>query len=76
MLYHEATFLHQDKILAKRTGHTTAKQAATIARDAEVGRLVLGHFSSRYRDLQPLHREAKEVFSNTVLASDNLVIEL
>ncbi len=76
LLYHEATFLHQDKILAKRTGHTTAKQAATIARDAEVGRLVLGHFSSRYRDLQPLHREAKEVFSNTVLASDNLVIEL
>jgi ribonuclease Z len=71
LLYHEATFLHDLKDLAKRTSHTTAKQAATIARDARVGKLLLGHFSSRYRDLTPILSEAKDVFDSTVLVSDN-----
>ena len=73
LLYHEATFAHELKDLAKRTSHTTAKQAATIARDAEVGQLLLGHFSSRYKDLTPLLDEAKAVFENTVLVRDNAV---
>ncbi len=71
LLYHEATFLHELKDLAKRTGHTTAKQAATIARDAEVGQLLLGHFSSRYRDLSVFEAEAQSVFENSVLVTDN-----
>ncbi|MBS2210866.1 ribonuclease Z [Carboxylicivirga mesophila] len=76
LLYHEATFLHELKDLAKRTGHTTAKQAAVIARDADVGQLLLGHFSSRYKDVSLFENEAKEVFLNTTLVSDNTVIEL
>lgn len=76
LLYHEATFLHELKDLAKRTGHTTAKQAATIARDAEVGTLLLGHFSSRYRDKQAFKSEAQEIFANTILVSDNQVFEI
>jgi len=71
ILYHEATFAHELKDLAKRTSHTTAKQAATIARDAEVGQLLLGHFSSRYKDLTPLLKEAKAVFDNAILVRDN-----
>jgi len=76
LLYHEATFAHELKDLAKRTSHTTAKQAATIARDAEVGQLLLGHFSSRYKNLTPLEQEAKAVFENMVLVSDNEVYEV
>ncbi|MCU4156883.1 ribonuclease Z [Carboxylicivirga sp. A043] len=76
LLYHEATFLHELKDLAKRTSHTTAKQAATIARDARVGKLLLGHFSSRYRDLTPILDEAKGIFEPTVLVSDNQTFEV
>jgi ribonuclease Z len=76
LLYHEATFLHELKDLAKRTSHTTAKQAATIARDANVGQLLLGHFSSRYRDLKPFEEEARSVFDNAILVNDNMTIEV
>ncbi|WP_439183235.1 ribonuclease Z [Carboxylicivirga taeanensis] len=76
LLYHEATFLHELKVLAKRSGHSTARQAATIARDAGVGQLLLGHFSSRYRDLSVFKEEAKEVFENVHVVSDNQVYEL
>lgn len=76
LLYHEATFLHELKDLAKKTSHTTAKQAATIARDAEVGKLLLGHFSSRYKDLSPIEKEAKAIFEKSVLVNDNDVFEL
>jgi ribonuclease Z len=71
LLYHEATFLHQLKDLAKSTGHTTAKQAATIANDANVGKLLIGHFSSRYHNLKPLLDEARQEFPNTELGLDN-----
>lgn len=67
LLYHESTFLSDLKDLADYTGHSTAKEAATIARDAEVGRLILGHFSNRYNDLNVLLEEAKLVFKNTIL---------
>ncbi len=76
LLYHEATFGHELKDLAKSTSHTTAKQAATIARDANVGKLLLGHFSSRYRDLKPLEEEAKAVFEKTVMVKDNDVFTI
>ncbi|TRX70956.1 ribonuclease Z [Carboxylicivirga sp. M1479] len=76
LLYHESTFLHELKDLAKRTSHSTAKQAATIARDAEVKHLLLGHFSSRYKDVSPLAEEAKEIFAKTTLVKDNQTFEL
>ncbi len=71
LLYHEATFLHALKDLAKSSSHTTAKQAAIIAKDANVGKLLIGHFSSRYKDLTPLKKEAMAVFGNVDLALDN-----
>lgn len=68
LLYHEATFLHEMLPRAKETFHTTALQAATIAQKAEVHQLMIGHYSARYKDLQPLLDEAKTVFSNTILS--------
>lgn len=70
LLYHEATFLHADADRAEKTGHSTARQAATIAKAAGVGQLAIGHYSSRYIDLMPLLEEAQDVFPNTLLAMD------
>ncbi len=67
VLYHEATFLHELKEMADYTGHTTALEAARIARKANVGKLILGHFSNRYHDLNVFTDEAREVFDNTFL---------
>jgi ribonuclease Z len=68
LLYHEATFL-KDKIgRAEETFHSTASQAATIAKKANVKRLIIGHFSARYKNLYPLLDEAREVFAETTLA--------
>jgi ribonuclease Z len=68
LLYHEATFAEEMKPRAKETFHCTAKEAAAIAKLANAKKLIIGHFSARYRDLEPLLSEAKEVFPNTVLA--------
>lgn len=70
LLYHEATFAHNLLDLARQTGHTTAHQAATVAKDAGVGQLVIGHFSSRYKDVTPLLTEAKRVFPCSFAAND------
>jgi ribonuclease Z len=70
LLYHEASFANSDAEQAAPRGHSTAEQAATIAHKAEVGQLLLGHFSGRYKDLSVLHEEAKAVFSNTLLAEE------
>ena len=76
LLYHEATFLDSHENLAKKTMHSTAKQAAKIAKLAQVKRLVLGHFSSRYKDKNQFIIEAKSVFDSVELASDGKVIQL
>ena len=68
MLYHESTFLEEHRDRANSTYHSTAKQAAEIALKAEVGRLLLGHFSIRYKELEPLEEEAKTVFDNSSVA--------
>ncbi len=68
LLYHEATFTEEMKERASHTMHSTAKQAASIAKAASVGKLILGHFSIRYEDLTPLLNEAKEVFLSTELS--------
>jgi ribonuclease Z len=65
LLFHEATFSERDKKLAKQTQHSTAAQAATLAKLAGVKELLIGHFSSRYKDVLLLENEAKEIFKNT-----------
>ncbi|MDQ3072483.1 MAG: ribonuclease Z [Bacteroidota bacterium] len=70
LLYHEATFMHNLIDKAEYTMHSTAKQAATVARDANAGKLLVGHFSSRYKDLNALLIEARSVFLNTYLAEE------
>ncbi len=64
ILYHESTFTEDMKQRAKDTYHSTAKQAAEIAKQAEVGQLLLGHFSARYKELDVFEQEASEIFAN------------
>ena len=68
LLYHEATFLHELLERATQTYHCTALQAAQLAKDAEVSRLLIGHFSARYKELDPLLIEAQSIFKETELA--------
>lgn len=75
-LYHEATFLHELLERAQETYHTTAQQAGEIAREAGVGKLFIGHYSSRYRDIKPLQEEASVQFQNTLAVEDGMVIHL
>ena len=75
-LYHEATFLHDLKERAVETFHSTALEAAKVAQIANVERLIIGHFSSRYRETELLEMEAKSVFPNTQAAFDGLKIIL
>ncbi len=70
LLYHEATFLHELEEWAGTVLHSTARQAATIALKAGVKKLVIGHFSTRYKALDPLLAEARAVFPETELAFD------
>jgi len=76
LLYHEATFLKDDEKRAKSTYHSTTKQAALIAKEAEVGQLLIGHFSARFHDLSSHLNEAREVFPNTELAEDGKVFTI
>ena len=68
MLYHEATFLTEIELKATNTFHATAGQAAQLAKDAKAGKLLIGHFSARYKDLSPLQDEARKTFKNSYLA--------
>jgi ribonuclease Z len=76
LLYHEATFSDEGKKRAKETGHSTSRQAAEIAQAAGVKKLILGHFSHRYKTLDGLLNEAKEVFPNTELVYDGAVYHI
>jgi len=76
LLYHEATFLSDRKDLAKKTKHSTTKQAAKIAKEANVNQLVLGHYSGRYKDISLFKKEAQEVFKNTELAEPGKVFSV
>jgi ribonuclease Z len=70
LLFHEATFAAKDEKLARETMHSTAQQAATIAKNAKVHKLLIGHFSSRYKDHSLLVSEARTVFKNTEGVND------
>jgi ribonuclease Z len=76
LLYHEATFLDEMRDRATVTHHSTAYQAGLLARQAQVRRLLIGHFSSRYRDLTPLLLEARAVFEFVELAVEGAVFEV
>lgn len=76
LLYHEATFLHELQARAAQTFHSTARQAAQLARLAGVSRLLIGHFSSRYKDLQPLLDEAQAIFPDTSLALEGTTFDV
>jgi len=70
ILYHEATFKHDMLDRAKATFHTTAQQAATLAKNANVKQLILGHFSQRYGETTEIEEEAKSTFENTKCVED------
>ena len=76
VIYHEATFAHELEERAKATFHSTAIQAAQVAVSAGAGKLVIGHFSSRYTDAEVLAEEARTVFPNTEKAVEGLVVEV
>ncbi|MFO7657672.1 MAG: ribonuclease Z [Bacteroidales bacterium] len=76
LLYHEATFLDKEKKLARLTMHSTAMQAATIAKEAGAGTLIIGHFSSRYDDTSELLDEARAMFGNTLPAEEGRVYDV
>jgi len=75
VLYHESTFLEQHERLAEPTKHSTAKQAANIAKQANVETLILGHYSTRYNNLNDFKTEAQTIFGNVELAEDGKVFE-
>lgn len=76
LLYHEATFTMHDESRAKETLHSTAQHAATIAQKAGVKKLLIGHFSARYKDLTLLLEEAQKTFGNTLLAQEGEVYSI
>jgi ribonuclease Z len=75
ILYHETTFLESEADKAKKTMHSTAKQAALIANAANVKQLILGHYSTRYSSIDLFQQEAEVIFPNTLLADDGKVFE-
>lgn len=75
VLYHEATFLDSEEALAGKTLHSTAKEAATIALKANVKQLVLGHYSTRYENIELFKEQAETIFPNVILADDGKSFE-
>ncbi|MGB1032454.1 MAG: ribonuclease Z [Flavobacteriales bacterium] len=75
-LYHESTFLEKDAARAKQTGHSTAHQAALVAKEAGVNHLILGHFSARYKSVEMFRSEAQETFPNVGIANDGDVFKV
>lgn len=76
VLYHEATFLESEANLAEKTMHSTAKEAARIAKKANCKKLILGHYSTRYESIALFKEEAQTVFDTVELADDGLTFEL
>ncbi len=76
LLYHEATYLEDMKDRASKTGHSTAREAGLIAQKSNAGQLIIGHYSSRYKDLSPLLEEASQVFPQTILAKEGLCVDV
>ncbi len=75
-IYHEATYGEANLKDATKRYHSTARQAAMVAREAGAKRLLLGHYSSRYKDISLLEREAQAEFPNTIAATEGMKIDL
>lgn len=75
ILYHETTFLESEADKAETTMHSTAKQAALIAQKAKVKQLILGHYSTRYNNIDLFREEAATIFPDVLLADDGVVFE-
>lgn len=75
-LYHEATFLSEYAQRAKETCHSTAEQAACVARDAGVQRLLIGHYSARYSRIEPFAEEARHIFPNTMAVDEGMSLDI
>ncbi len=76
VLYHESTFLQSEESLAKKTLHSTAKEAATIALKSNAKQLILGHYSTRYENIALFKEEAETIFPEVLLADDGKNFEL
>ena len=76
LLFHESTFLESELAIAKQTGHSTAKQAAGIAKLVNAKQLIIGHFSARYLDVKMYEEEAKKIFRNTTAVNDGDVFKV
>ena len=70
MLYHEATYDASMQKMAKLRGHSSTTDAAKVAKMASAGKLLIGHFSSRYKELEPLLQECREIFPETYIAEE------
>ena len=76
LLYHEATFVEADAARAKETYHSTARQAAEIAKRAGVKKLIIGHYSARYESIDVLQKEAAEVFPSVQAVNEGMIFDL
>ena len=76
LLYHESTYDKTKQDNARLYYHSTAAEAAQVARDAEVGQLMIGHYSARYEDESILLDEARDIFPNTILSNERMVIDV
>jgi ribonuclease Z len=76
LLYHEATFATDNDDLAQTTYHSTGEDAARIALKAEIGKLIIGHFSARYKDHTVILKEAQTIFPNTEAITEGNVFQV
>jgi ribonuclease Z len=76
LLYHEATFMREKEKNAREKFHCTSEDAAKIAKKCGAKKLMLGHYSARYDDLNPLLNEAKQIFKNTILSEEGMVYDI
>jgi ribonuclease Z len=76
LLYHESTFMEAERERATLTSHSTTTDAATIGKMAQVKQLLLGHYSVRYFDLNPLLEEAKKTFEPSMLSEEGKTYEI
>jgi ribonuclease Z len=76
LLYHESTFMEDEKEKAWETKHSTATEAANMALQCDAKKLLIGHFSARYRELEPMLMEARSIFTNTELAIEGITVEI
>jgi ribonuclease Z len=76
LIYHEATFLDNEKARAVKTYHSTAKEVAKMAKDYDIAQVLLGHFSARYGNLDDFIIETKDSHSDTKLARDGMIVKI